>query len=106
MREGDVLRMTWKSYDGSAIETRQLKAEGKIEPGLTFHGFQHSIGKALVGAECDMRTIMAVIRHQKDAMAAKYTKEAEQRRQAKVGIVNLERLRTKNGKPPEGGCTK
>lgn len=153
LREGDVLRMTWKSYDGSAIETRQaktddpiwvpataelrdvlaawneerkghkrqspnivvgkrglpytesgfrarffkliraLKAEGKVAPGLTFHGLRHSVGKALADAGCDTRTIMAVTGHQTEAMAAKYTKEADQRRRAKVGIVKLERHR-------------
>lgn len=158
LREGDVLRMTWRSYNGLEIETRQAKTdepiwvpataelraildeakatmkdrkvksttivvgkrgrqftengfrarffklirrlvdEGKVQPGLTFHGLRHSVGKALADAGCDTRTIMAVTGHQTEAMAAQYTKEADRRRLARSGIVKLERLRTKKRK--------
>lgn len=67
---------------------RQLEEEGKVEPGLTFHGLRHTLGDALAEAGCDTRTIAAVLGIT-EKMAEHYSKGADQRRRAAEGIQRL-----------------
>jgi integrase len=73
---------------------RQLQAEGKVGPGLTFHGLRHLTGKLLDEAGCDTRTIAAVLGQRSEAMARHYSEEGDRRRRVVVAIKKLER-RTK-----------
>jgi integrase len=77
---------------------RKLEAEGAIQPGLTFHGLRHTVGRNLAEAGCDTRTIAAVLGHKTEDMARHYASTEDQRRRAGGAIKNLERLRSKNGK--------
>jgi integrase len=73
---------------------RRLEAEGKVGPGLTFHGLRHTAGKLLDEAGCDTRTIAAVLGQRSEAMARHYSEEGDRRRRVVVAIKKLER-RTK-----------
>jgi integrase len=73
---------------------RRLGAEGKVGPGLTFHGLRHTAGKLLDEAGCDTRTIAAVLGQRSEVMARPYSNEGDRRRRVVVAIKKLER-RTK-----------
>lgn len=73
---------------------RKLEAEGKVAPGLTFHGLRHTAGKMLDEAGCDTRTIAAALGQRSEAMARHYSEEGDRRRRVVVAIKRLER-RTK-----------
>jgi integrase len=157
LREGQVIRVTWSSYDGQRFEVRdqktgaqlwipahrelrtlldaaqrrspvivvgtrgrpfagengframffklvrQLRAEGKVSDGLTFHGLRHTVGTKLAEAGCDTRDIMAITGHKTEAMAAHYTKGADQRRRATSAILKLERSGTRKRKTERTG---
>lgn len=70
---------------------RKLTDQGKIEPGLTFHGLRHSIATALAEEGADNRTIMAITGHKNDASVARYTQTADNKRLAKIAINKLEK---------------
>jgi integrase len=74
---------------------RRLQAEGKVGPGLTFHGLRHTAGKMLDEAGCDTSTIGVVLGHRSEVMARHYSQEGDRRRRAVVAIKRLERRRTK-----------
>lgn len=100
-----VLGKRGKPFTGSGFRARfykiiraLTKAE-TVAPGLTFHGLRHSAGKLLADAGCDTRTIAAVLGHATEHMAAHYSKEADQRRRAVVGIKAWERNRNRTVKP-------
>jgi integrase len=147
LREADMMRATWSSYDGTAIEIRQqktgrsvwvpahsslreildaaprvspvilvgakgtpfanrgsfqsqffklirrLKAEGKISPGLSFHGLRHTLGTALAEEGCDPRTIASILGQSSDAIANHYSRNADRRGLAGAAIAKLERPR-------------
>lgn len=69
---------------------RQLVAEGKVQPGLTFHGLRHTAATKLADAGCDTRDIMAITGHKTEAMVARYTRSADQKRRATAAIMKLE----------------
>lgn len=69
---------------------RQLVAEGKVQPGLTFHGLRHTAATKLADAGCDTRDIMAITGHETEAMVARYTRSADQKRRAPAAIMKLE----------------
>lgn len=70
---------------------RKLEAAGRVGVGLTFHGLRHTVGKQLADAGCDERTIAAILGHRTTAMAAHYSRDADNQRRAAVGIRRLER---------------
>jgi len=74
---------------------RKLEAEGKVGPGLTFHGLRHTAGKMLDEAGCDTRTIAAVLGQRSEAMARHYSDEGDRRRRVVVAIRRLERRKPK-----------
>jgi integrase len=95
-----VTNQSGAPYTGNGFRTlffrliRKLETEGKVAPGLTFHGLRHTAGKMLDEAGCDTRTIAAVLGHRSEAMARHYSEEGNRRRRVVVAIRRLER-RTK-----------
>lgn len=67
---------------------RRLETQGKVRPGLTFHGLRHTLGDALADAGCDTRTIAAVLGITEE-MARHYSRGADRRRRAGEGIQKL-----------------
>ncbi|MFD0388263.1 tyrosine-type recombinase/integrase [Tistrella bauzanensis] len=64
----------------------KLQAEGKIRPGLTFHGARHTAATMLADVGCDERDIMAVTGHKSTAALRKYIEQADRRRRAEKAI--------------------
>lgn len=77
---------------------RKLTDEGKVAPGLSFHGLRHTAATMLADAGCDTRDIMAVTGHKTEAMVQHYTKAANQRTRADRAIKKLERFGGKKWK--------
>lgn len=77
---------------------RELTATGKVQPGLTFHGLRHTAATKLADAGCDTRDIMAITGHKTEAMVARYTKRADQRRRATSAMAKLEQAANTSGK--------
>lgn len=73
---------------------RDLAKGGAVAPGLTFHGLRHSAGKLLADAGCDTSIIASILGHASEKMAAHYSKEADQRRRAVIGIRAWNKNRT------------
>ncbi|WP_051013579.1 tyrosine-type recombinase/integrase [Pararhodospirillum photometricum] len=85
-----------KPYTGDGFRTlffrlvRALEAQGKIGPGLTFHGLRHGLATRLADAGADDRTIAAITGHEQVSMVQRYTQDADQRRRARAGMDLLE----------------
>lgn len=85
---------------------RKLQAEGKIGPGVTFHGLRHTMGKELADLGFDPETIAAYLSHATIDTTRIYTNEADKRRRVERVVHKLDRLhkaaenkaRAKNGK--------
>ena len=81
---------------------RRLEAEGKVRPGLTFHGLRHTAGRVLADRGADPRTIAALLGHKTLQMAAHYSDEADRKKRAVAAVAKLrpkprgERTRTKS----------
>jgi integrase len=73
---------------------RHLVEEGKVAPGLSFHGLRHMLGTSLAEAGCDPRTIAAVLGQKTTAMADHYSRTADRRQLASAAIAKLERKGT------------
>jgi integrase len=78
---------------------RVLVAKGQLQPGLTFHGLRHTVGKMLAEAGCDTRTIAAVLGHRTEAMARKYSEAENRKRRTTSAIKKLERNAARFAKP-------
>jgi len=68
---------------------RRLQAEGRIKPGLTFHGLRTTTATMLAEAGCDTQTIMAITGHKTEAIVAHYTRDASRKGRAKEAIRKL-----------------
>jgi integrase len=143
LRESDVVRVTWTSYNSVAFETRQIKtgepiwvkahsrlreildqtsrvspviligargkpftesglrssffrqirklvAEGKVQPGVSFHGLRHTLGTTLAEAGCDAATIAAVLGQATTKMAEHYSKTAKRKHLVDAAIDLVE----------------
>jgi integrase len=73
---------------------RRLTEEGKVAPGLSFHGLRHMLGTSLAEAGCDPRTIAAILGQKTTAMADHYSRTADRRQLASAGMAKLERKET------------
>jgi integrase len=82
-------------YSGSGFRTmffrlvRRLEAEGKVRPGLTFHGLRHTAGRLLADRGADPRTIAALLGHKTLQMAAHYSDEADRKKRAVAAVAKL-----------------
>lgn len=79
---------------------QQLEADGKVGPDLTFHGLRHTIGTWLAEAECDPRTIGAVLGQKSTAMSDHYSRRANRKRLAGAAIERLEEISRSRRKEP------
>lgn len=77
---------------------RRLTDEGKVGPGLSFHGLRHTAATMLADAGCDTRDIMAVTGHKTEAMVQHYTQAANQKARADRAMKKLERFGGKKWK--------
>lgn len=84
---------------------RDLEKTGLIGKGLTFHGLRHTAATALADAGCDTRDIMAITGHKTEAMVARYTRTADQKRRARSAITKLEEATSLPTKRGGGGKT-
>lgn len=71
-------------------ELARLVADGKIQPGLTFHGLRHTVASKLAEAGADTLTIMAVTGHRTEEMVRGYTRQAELSKRATAAVRLLE----------------
>jgi integrase len=91
-----VVNTEGKPYSQTGFQTRffglikKLRDNGKVAPGLSFHGLRHTVGKKLAESGCDARTIAAILGHSTTAMAEHYSRHADRRHLAKVAIRKLE----------------
>jgi integrase len=69
---------------------RRLVTEGKVQPGLSFHGLRHTLGTLLAEAGCDAPTIAAVLGQESTKMAEHYSKTANRHHLAGAGIERIE----------------
>lgn len=69
---------------------RKLKAEGKVEPGLTFHGLRTTLATAIADAGGDTRDIAAALGHATEAMAVHYARNAEKKRRGARAIAFID----------------
>lgn len=85
---------------------RSLELSGKIGKGLTFHGLRHTAATALADAGCDTRDIMSITGHKTEAMVARYTQSADQKRRARSAIAKLEGVNSEQTivKPDAANC--
>lgn len=85
---------------------RPLEMSGKIGKGLTFHGLRHTAATALADAGCDTRDIMSITGHKTEAMVARYTQSADQKRRARSAIAKLEGVNSEQTtvKPDAANC--
>ena len=72
----------------------RLADEGRVAPGLTFHGLRHTAGRLLADRGADPRTIAALLGHKTLQMAAHYSEEADRKKRAAAAVAKL-RPRTK-----------
>lgn len=68
---------------------KQLEAEGKVRPGLTFHGLRHTAGRTLAENGAEPRMIATLLGHKTLAMAAHYSDEANRKKLAKGAVAKL-----------------
>jgi integrase len=68
----------------------KLEREGRVGPGLTFHGLRHTAGKALADLGADPRTIAAMLGQKSVSMAIHYSEEVDRLRRGAAAIVALE----------------
>ena len=69
---------------------KELREEGKVGPGLSFHGLRHTLGTALAEAGCDTRTIAAVLGQASSQMAEHYSRTANRRGLVDAAMKKLE----------------
>lgn len=81
---------TTNGFQGSFFKIiRELKAEGAVDGGLTFHGLRTSCATAVAEAGCSAPQLMAVMGWKTLAMAEHYTRDAERRRLAGQALTML-----------------
>ena len=90
----------WKSEDsfrsGFFKFIRKLEAKKLVEPGLTFHGLKHTVGKLLKEGGASDEDIAIALGHKTVAMARHYSAEADKRTRMEAVV------KTFNPLPKEG----
>lgn len=66
-----------------------LREDGKVGPGLSFHGLRHTLGTNLAEAGCDAGTIAAILGQKTTRMGEHYSRTANRRQLAGAGIARL-----------------
>jgi integrase len=90
-----VANQSGRPYSGNGFRVmffrlvRKLEADGKVRPGLTFHGLRHTAGRLLADRGADPRTIAALLGHKTLQMAAHYSEEADRKKRAVAAVAKL-----------------
>jgi integrase len=90
-----VANQSGRPYSGNGFRVmffrlvRKLQVEGKVRPGLTFHGLRHTAGRLLADRGADSRTIAALLGHKTLQMAAHYSEEADRKKRAVAAVAKL-----------------
>jgi integrase len=74
---------------------RRLTKEGRVRPGLTFHGLRHTIGKWITDAGGNSRDVAAFLQQRTTAMGEHYSSEADSNRRAAAASLLMEHVRNK-----------
>jgi integrase len=70
----------------------RLEASGKVNPGLTFHGLRHTLGKLIMEAGGSKEDVGMVLGDRSIAMAHFYSREHEKQARVDVAVQRLEAL--------------
>lgn len=70
---------------------RRLEQEGKVKPGLTFHGLRHTVGRLIVEAGGTARDVQIILGDRSEAMGKLYSEEHERKKLATATVRRLER---------------
>ncbi len=100
--EGDYLvgSRSGQPYTGSGFRCvffrliRQMEKDGKIAPGLTFHGLRHTVATRLAEAGADDFTIQTILGHKTALMAQRYRRAARKSKATMKGISLLRSNKT------------
>lgn len=84
---------------------RRLEEEGRVRPGLTFHGLRHTAGRALAESGADPRVIAVLLGHRTLAMSSHYSDRADKKRLAQTAITKLH-PKARSGRGGGGGADK
>jgi integrase len=68
---------------------KSLEAEGKVKPGLTFHGLRHTAAAVMAENGANEEDIAAVLGQKDSAMARHYAGEADRSRRTRATITKL-----------------
>lgn len=75
---------------------RKLAEQGKVRPGLTFHGLRHTLGKLVIEAGGSKEDVAMILGDRSMAMAEFYSREHEKKGRVAATILRLEQTeRTK-----------
>jgi hypothetical protein len=82
-REGEqiVVNNEGRPYTRDGLQTilwnlvKKLEREGRVKPGLCFHGLRHSLGAALYDLGLDREARKAALGHRSDAASAVYERD-------------------------------
>lgn len=69
---------------------KRLELAGKVRPGLSFHGLRHTMGRDVIDSGSDTRDVMAMLGHKTEAMAQRYSQEADRARRSRAVVERLE----------------
>ena len=70
---------------------RRLTKEGKVKPGLTFHGLRHTVGRLIIEAGGTARDVQILLGDRSEAMGKLYSEEHEKKKLATATVRKLER---------------
>ncbi|MGH6877490.1 MAG: tyrosine-type recombinase/integrase [Rhizomicrobium sp.] len=73
----------------------RLEREGKVNPGLTFHGLRHTVGKLVMEAGGSKTDVGLLLGDRSEAMATLYSQEHEKKQRVSATIRRLERTERK-----------
>jgi integrase len=98
-----VAKRNGQTYTESGLEwafrqlRQRLEREGKIQPGLTFHGLRHTAGNVLADLGADPKTIAAMLGQVSEAAAGHYSRGADRRRKGEKAVEMLEQVWNRHG---------
>jgi integrase len=80
------------------IEPWALEKDGRIGPGLTFHGLRHSVATELAELGYDDRTIADMLAQESEEMPAHYSRRARLEKKLMRVVEDMVRADTKRKK--------
>ena len=74
---------------------KRLEREGKVKPGLTFHGLRHTMGKLVIEAGGSKEDVGMILGDRSSAMAEFYSREHEKKGRVTATMEKLEQSERK-----------